>query len=229
MKLAIMQPYFFPYVGYWQLINAVDKFVIYDDVNYIKGGWINRNNILINNQKQLFTVILDQSSPYKLINEIFIKDNFTKLLKTIHFSYIKAPFFSQTYALLEKIFFFQDRNLVSFIANSIIVTSNYLGIETEFIISSSLDKDNSLKNKEKVLHICNIMGARTYVNAIGGQELYDKSEFASKNIELKFLKTNPITYQQFNNQFVPWLSIIDVMMFNSPQKIQEMLYNYILE
>ena len=226
MKLGIMQPYLFPYIGYFQLIKAVDKYVIYDDVNYIKGGWINRNNILINSNKHLFTVILDQSSPYKLINEIAINDNFSKLLKTIYQSYAKAPFFAQSYSLLENIFSYQELNLGKFISNSIITISNYFGLETEFIISSSLSKDNTLKNIEKVLHICELLGAHTYINAIGGQQLYDKEVFEKHNVELKFLKTNQITYRQFNNQFIPWLSIIDVIMFNSVDNINEMLNQY---
>jgi hypothetical protein len=226
MKLGIMQPYLFPYIGYFQMIKAVDKYVIYDDVNYIKGGWINRNNILVNKRKYLFTVVLEQSSPNKLINEIFIRDNFVKLTKTIRESYIKAPFFSQSFQLLEDIFSFQDKNLGQFTANSIISISHYLGIETEFILSSKLGKDNSLKNKDKVFQICEILGADTYINAIGGLELYTREDFTSHNIELKFLKTNSIIYHQFHNEFVPWLSIIDVMMFNSAEEINNMLDRY---
>jgi hypothetical protein len=226
MKLGIMQPYLFPYIGYFQLIGAVDKFVIYDDVNYIKGGWINRNTILVSNKKYLFTVSLAQSSPNKLINEISIKDDFAQLMKTIHLSYMKAPFYHQTFQLLEDIFCFQEKNLGKFVASSIISISNYLGVETEFVLSSGIEKDNSLKNKDKVLHICEILGAATYVNAIGGQGLYNREEFASHNIELKFLQSNPLTYKQFHNEFVPGLSIIDIMMFNSVEEINNMLDQY---
>lgn len=226
MKLAIMQPYLFPYIGYFQLINAVDKFVIYDDVNYIKGGWINRNNILVNNQKYLFTVTLDQPSPYKLINEISIKDEFSKFLKTIYHSYLKAPYYLQTNNLLKKIISFQERNLGEFIANSLKEISIYLEINTEILISSQLNKNKALKNKEKILHICELLDANQYINAIGGQELYSKKEFSINNIELKFIKSNNIIYKQFNHEFVPWLSIIDVMMFNSKEEIKSMLNQY---
>jgi len=226
MKLAIMQPYIFPYIGYFQLINAVDKFVIYDDVNYIKGGWVNRNNLLLNNQKHLFTITLNQPSPFKLINEITIKDDFSKLLKTIYHSYLKAPYYEQVNYLLNTIISFKERNLGDFIANSIKEIALYMEINTEIIISSQLKKNNALKNKEKVLHICELLNASQYINAIGGQELYCKDEFARHNIGLNFIKSNNIKYEQFNNEFVPWLSIIDVMMFNNKEEVAKMLNSY---
>lgn len=226
MKLAIMQPYLFPYIGYFQLINAVDKFVIYDDVNYIKGGWVNRNNLLVNNNKHLFTITLNQPSPFKLINQIIIKDDFSKLLKTIYHSYLKAPYYEQTINLLNKIISCQEKNLGEFIANSLKEISIYLEIQTEIIVSSQLKKNNALKNKEKVLHICELLNASQYLNAIGGQELYYKEEFATHNIELNFIKSKNIMYNQFHNEFVPWLSIIDVMMFNSKEEIKSMLNQY---
>jgi len=226
MKLAIMQPYLFPYIGYFQLMSAVDKFVIYDDVNYIKGGWINRNNILVNGQKYLFTVALDKSSSFKHINEIFIKDDFIKLQKTLRESYLKAPYFKQINELLENIFSYNEKQLGKFIANSIKVVSSYLEIDTELIISSEFNKNNILTNKDKVIHICKLSNANQYINAIGGQELYNKEEFTAHDIELKFIKSHDISYKQFNNEFIPQLSIIDVMMFNSPEEIKKMLNQY---
>ena len=221
-----MQPYLFPYIGYFQLINAVDKFVIYDDVNFIKGGWVNRNNLLVNNQKHLFTITLYQSGSFKHINEITIKDDFSKFIKNVYFSYNKAPFFKQANELILEILSYNERNLGKFITNSLIAISGYLGIETYFIVSSELLKDNSLKNYKKVIHICNLLNAETYINSIGGQCLYNREDFAFHNIELKFLKSRNILYDQFNNEFVPWLSVIDVMMFNSKEKIKEMLTQY---
>jgi hypothetical protein len=226
MKLGIMQPYLFPFVAYFQLAKAVDTYVIYDDVNYIKRGWINRNSILVNKKEHRFTVAIEKPSQNKLICELSINDDFVKLTRTIRESYSKAPFFPQSFQLLHDIFSFQDKNLGRFVANSIVSISRYLGIEAEFILSSTLHKNNSLKSKDKILHICEILGADTYVNAIGGQEMYDRQEFASRNIELKFLKTASITYQQFHNQFVPGLSIIDVMMFNSHEELGKLLDQY---
>jgi hypothetical protein len=103
-----------------------------------------------------------------------------------------------------------------------------LNITTPIVVSSSIDIDHSLKSQNKVLSICNNQNANTYINSIGGVDLYDKTVFKNNNIDLKFIKSNSIIYEQFNNQFIPWLSIIDVMMFNSKEKIQEYLNNYTL-
>jgi hypothetical protein len=226
VKLGIMQPYFLPYIGYWQLINAVDKYVIYDDVNYIKGGWINRNNILLNKQKFLFTLIPLGASPNKLINEITITTNQSKLLKTFEMAYKKAHFFEEVFLLVKQIFDYNDKNLAKFIGNSIIRIAAYLGLKTEFIYSSEIEKNNLLKAQEKVIHICSILRATEYFNAIGGMELYNKADFEINNIKLRFLKTLPIEYKQFNSPFVLNLSILDVMMFNSLEKIKQMLDSY---
>lgn len=225
MKLGIMQPYFFPYIGYWQLLNAVDKYVIYDDVNFIKNGWINRNRILIAGAAQWFTLPLWQASPFKRINEIEITPELklkTKLLKTLDMAYHKAPFFKPVFELFEQTLA-QGSNLSECLSFSIRQIAQYLDIQTEIILSSSLEKDNTLKGKDKVLHICNKLGATEYLNAVGGQELYDKAEFAAHGIKLYFLQTNAITYKQFKGEFVPNLSILDVMMFNPPQQIKNFL------
>jgi hypothetical protein len=223
MKLGIMQPYIFPYIGYFQLINAVDRYVIYDDVNYIHGGWINRNNILVNNQQHMFTIKLDHCTQNKHINELTIADDFESLSKTIFLAYKRAPFFESTFQLFKEIVSFPERNLASFVSNSIIRVSKYLGIGTEFIMSSKIRKDNALKNDQKIMHICDLMSADTYVNAIGGQLLYNKQDFERRHIRLQFLKSHCTEYKQFRNIFIPCLSILDVMMFNSPDEIQLLL------
>ena len=228
MTLGIMQPYFMPYIGYWQLMAAVDTYVIYDDVNYIKKGWINRNNILVNNDKQMFTIALNGASQNKLINEITIADDFTKLRKSIHMAYHKAPYYNDVMALLDKIFSYQSSNLADFIANSIELVCQYLDIQTKIIMSSDIEKDNSLKGQDKILEICKLLNADTYYNAIGGQELYDKSVFEKENIKLCFLKSDIPEYSQYKNAFVPGLSIIDVLMFNNPIQVKQMLTNYTL-
>lgn len=226
MKLGIMQPYFLPYIGYFQLIKAVDKYVIYDDVNYIKGGWINRNNILVNKNKNLFTIMLKDASSNKLINEIEICDNFKKIKKTIEMNYKKAPFYDDVYLLLERIFSYDNKNLAKFIANSIVEISKYLNIDTEILISSEINKDNSLKAQDKVIDICKNLGANMYINAIGGQDLYNYDDFERNGITLNFIKTNEIKYKQFDNDFIPFLSIIDVLMFNSIEDVNKLLDDY---
>lgn len=230
MKLGIMQPYFFPYLGYWQLINAVDTYVVYDDVAYIKGGWINRNNILVNGKANLITLSLENSSSFKNINEInIIKNgkNAEKIVKTIQMAYKKAPFFNQVMLILENLLLKNDK-IADLNYNSILEINKYLGIDTKVILSSKIEKDNSLKAQDKVIAINKLLGADTYINAIGGQELYGREEFKREGIELKFLKMKDIKYTQFKNQFVQNLSIIDVLMFNSHKQIKEMLDDYTL-
>lgn len=228
MKVGIMQPYFFPYIGYWQLLNAVDKYVVYDDVNYIKNGWINRNRILINGQPHWFTLPLDKASPFNLINEINISsENKVKenMLKTLHMAYHKAPFFNEVFPLVEKTIFY-SLNLSESLFFSIQEITKYLGIRTELILSSTLNKDNTLKGKNKVLSICKLLNADVYLNAIGGQDLYDKQEFQEHDLKLEFLQTDKVIYKQLKNQFVPNLSIIDVLMFNSVEQVNNLLNLY---
>lgn len=228
MKVGIMQPYFMPYIGYFQLMKAVDKYVVYNDVNYIKGGWVARNNILIGGQKHLIGINLQSASPNKLFTEIQIKDNFKKFVKTLKYNYSKAPFFNPVMELMNTIFLFPDKRLDLFLANSFKQILSYLDIQTELVLSSEIKKDNSLKGADKVLEICRILNADTYYNAIGGQELYDKDIFRNHHISLSFVQTDKrLSYRQFDNMpFVPNLSIIDVLMFNSPDETNYLLNQY---
>ena len=231
MKIGIMQPYFFPYLGYWQLMNAVDKYVIYDDVNFIKGGWINRNRILIDGKAVYFNIQMSGASPYKLINQIQINNNeinIKKNIKTIYMAYHKAPYFSEVYPIIEEILKLQTDNLSKYVIESIKLITKFLNIETEILISSSIKKNNELKGEDKVIDICKSLKATKYYNAIGGKNLYSFDKFNKNGIELVFLKSNNICYRQFNNEFVPNLSIIDVMMFNSQEATSAMLNEFII-
>ena len=231
MKIGIMQPYFIPYIGYWQLINAVDKYVIYDDVNYIKRGWINRNRILVNGEPVFFNIPLLKASQNKLINEIHVMNDpviIKKNLNIIHGAYKKAPYFNEIYPLAEKILNSKEDNIAGYVTNSIQIICDYLDIKTNLIISSSLKKDNALKGQDKILKICELLDATEYINAIGGRELYSSEAFAAKNIKLKFLKTGSIKYKQFKNEFQPNLSVLDLLMFNSQKQIKEFMDDYTL-
>lgn len=221
-----MQPYLFPYLGYFQLINAVDTFVVYDDVTYIKQGWINRNYILANGKKQLITLALEGASSYKRINQVRVGKNRNKLLKTVRQVYSKAPCFADVFPLLEQCLMNEEDNLAQYVNSSLRRIADYLGIETRFVLSSSLEKNNDLKGQNKVLEICSILGATQYINAIGGQELYSTRTFREHTIDLYFIKTDAITYRQFENDFIPNLSIIDVLMFNPKGKVIRLLNNY---
>lgn len=229
MKLGIMQPYFFPYIGYWQLINAVDKYVIYDDVNFIMRGWINRNNVLINGERKLINLRVTSASQNKFINEIEVLNDQiykNKLLKSIESNYKKAPYFLQTYPIIERIINQSEINLAKYLEFGIRQVCDYLSIDTEIIVSSLIKKDNQLKGQDKVIEICKVLGADEYINAIGGQGLYSYKKFIDHGIRLRFLKTGEIEYMQFKNKFVSNLSIIDVIMFNEPKKISKMLDEY---
>ena len=229
MKVAIMQPYFFPYIGYFQLINAVDVFVIYDDVNYIKQGWVNRNRILINNKEHYFNLVLSSVSQNKKINEIFIDENIKwkeNLIKKMSFSYAKAPFFYEVFPIIKEIILNNQFNLSVFLTFSLKEICSYLEIKTKFLLSSEININADAKAEDKIITICKKLGATNYINAIGGQELYNKTKFDENSLKLQFLKTNVIQYNQFNANFVPWLSIIDVLMFNEKEKIFKYLEEY---
>lgn len=231
MKIGIMQPYFLPYIGYWQLLNAADKFVVYDNIQFTTKSWIRRNRILQNTKDTLFTIPLKSDSDYLDIRERFISDQYFhkdvgKLLRKIKDNYRKAPYFNEAMPIIEKCFIYQEKNLFTFIFNSIQRISEYLGITTEIIVSSRIEMDHSLKSQERVIEICGNLSATTYINPIGGLELYESKSFESNGIDLKFIKSKNIGYKQFDNEFVPNLSIIDVMMFNSNDEIKKMLDMY---
>lgn len=229
MKVGIMQPYFFPYLGYWQLINAVDQYVLLDDVNFITRGYINRNSILINGAPHKFSISLQKPSQNKLICET--KLNFPlkerhSFLKMVEMAYKKAKYFEDIYPEIEKIVLFDEDDLTGFIENSIKTIQNYIGGTATILRSSKIEKDTSLKAQARIIEINKKLGATHYINAIGGQALYDKESFYEEGIDLKFIKMLPIAYQQYENTFVPNLSIIDVLMFNSRQQVQVLLNQY---
>ena len=228
-----MQPYLFPYIGYFQLINAADKFVVYDDVNFIKQGWINRNRILVQGQPLLFTVPLLNQSSFLKINEIYINQKLyslwkSKFLITLEQSYKKAPFFKETYELAASVLDTDvtNKSIAVLSLDSIQKVCKYIGIETQFVTSSSIYGNDNLKAKNRVLDICFKENSANYINVIGGLELYDKDVFKANGVKLDFIKSLPIEYIQFKNEFIPWLSIIDVMMFNSAEEIKGMLDQY---
>lgn len=225
-----MQPYFFPYIGYWQLINAVNKYIIYDDVNFIKGGWIQRNNILMNGQSMRIILRLCNASQNKLINEIEVLNDIynKKILKTIKICYGRAPHFLDCFPILEEVINQDEKNLAKYLEFSIRLICKYLSINIEVFVSSEIKKNNDLRGKDKIIDICKIMGAKEYINAIGGKAFYTHDEFNARGIQLKFLKTNDIRYKQFNNEFIPNLSIIDVMMFNSINETKTLLEEFTL-
>jgi hypothetical protein len=229
MYTAVMQPYFFPYLGYWQLLNAADTFVLFDDVNFIKRGYINRNSILFDNTPKRITLELKKASQNKLINEISIGNNRDKLQETIRRAYSKAPFFSQVFNLISEIMNSEHENLALFLEFALKSVSDYLKINTVITKSSSLLPSRTLKGEARIIDIVTRLKGSKYINAIGGRELYSGKSFHAAGLQLNFIKMNEeISYRQFRGNFVANLSIIDVMMFNSVERITEMLGEYIL-
>jgi hypothetical protein len=227
MKVAIMQPYFFPYIGYFQLINSVDKFIFYDDVNFIKNGWINRNRILLNGESHFLTVQLKDASSYKTINEVEFSENRSKLLKTLEQAYKKAPNFDIIIPVLSDCLTIETNSISDLAQYSVIQTCKYLGVETEFELSSKLYSDTKgMGMAERLQQICIINKSDFYVNPIGGQALYSKQDFSSRNISLYFIEPQSFEYKQFNNVFIPWLSIIDVLMFVDKEAIKKSLNKF---
>ena len=231
MKIAVMQPYLFPYIGYFQMIKAVDKFIFYDDVNFIKQGWINRNKILVNKKEFLFTVPLQKANSFCLIKDTLINEKLydgwkIKFQQTINQNYKKAPYFDVIVNLIHQVLDQGCKTISELAIISTVVISKYLKLETEFIISSEKYHNQEFDRLERLLDICKIENATQYINAVGGQELYKKEDFLAEEIKLNFIKSNFIQYKQFENDFVPWLSVIDVLMFNSVSDIHVMLDKY---
>ena len=243
MSIAIMQPYVFPYIGYFQLVYAADVFVFYDDVNFINRGWINRNRILLNGKDHVFTVPCKEASQNKLIKDIAVADDqkaLDKILATIKMAYSKAPYFSDVYPVIEHTLsgdstLFRDQPTSAFPSlsipvpyhssiahlaiSSVLNICEYLGIKRTFRISSEQYNNRELKKADRLIDICHLEGITHYINASGGKEIYTKEYYSSKGVDLNFLNPEKYEYPQFKNTFVPWLSMIDVLMFNSREEI----------
>jgi hypothetical protein len=225
-SIAVMQPYFFPYIGYFQLIEAVDTFVFYDDVDFIKNGWINRNRILINDEPKYFTIPCKNVSSYEKIKNIkhgLDQRKRKKLLKKIKFTYSRAPYFEEVYTITQQVLGTETEFISKLAIDSVKKCSIYLGLECSFLKSSVEYENGELDAAERLIDICKLEDKVNYINPIGGKELYSKEYFEEKGINLQFLQPAAKEYDQFGDDFTPWLSIIDVMMFNSPGKIKNEL------
>lgn len=230
MDCAVMQPYLFPYLGYFQKMNMVDIFVVSDNVQYIKRGWINRNRILVNNKEYMITFpVVKDSSKTEINKRYFVDDSHArkKILKTVHQNYQNAPHFKECYEILEMIIHYNNNNVLDYIMNSFELICAYIDIHTSILLESELEIPRDLNAEDTVIYICKILNADRYINAIGGIELYSAQKFRENDITLKFIKVKEsVRYNQLNNFFVPNLSIIDVMMFNSKKEITKLLSEY---
>lgn len=231
MKTGIMQPYFLPYIGYFQLINYVDVFVVYDRIEYSKKGWINRNRILKNGQDDYISLPIKKDSDYKFIDERELSDSFaterTKMIRRVAELYRKAPEFTQIFSLFEEIMLTEKTNLFEFLYQSVQKISGYLDIQDKLVISSDVKVNHDLKSPERIYDFCKELQADTYVNPIGGMEMYHQEDFAKEGLQLQFLKPELVEYRQFNHDFVKGLSILDVLMFNDKSTVQNMLNHHL--
>lgn len=215
--VAIMQPYFLPYIGYWQLMNHVDAFVVYDDIQYTKKGWINRNRFLLNGRPETFYLPLKKDSDFQDVRERQLSDTFheekASLMRRLEAAYRAAPFFAHGRSLLADVLDCNDMNLFNFIYNSLEVAHARLGMTSRLIVSSDLGISRELSGQGRVIATCKVLGATDYINPIGGVSLYERDTFAAEGINLSFQSVRPYHYPQFGDDFVPDLSIIDVVMF----------------
>lgn len=226
MKLAIMQPYFLPYIGYFQLMAAVDKFVILDDVHFINRGWINRNRLLLHGSPHMFTVPLRAASQNRRISDIDLVDESRwreRLIRTARQAYSRAPFFHKVFPMFERMVSFPPIHLKDYVLNALTEVRSYLDIHVELVKSSSDYHNSELKGWRRIVDICRKENADIYINPIGGTDLYSREEFQRVGINLYFLQSRQITYSQGDRPYVPWLSILDVLMFNDVATVQQFL------
>jgi hypothetical protein len=223
---AIMQPYFLPYIGYWQLMYNVDCFVIHDDIKYTKKGWINRNRYLLNGQPQLFSIPLRKDSDNLLVCDRYLSEvalaELPKIKRKLESAYRGAPAFEQGCALLEQVLTCREQNLFDFLMHSIQSVRDFLGLQTRLVVSSSLGVSRELKGQSRVIAICKAVGCSEYLNPIGGLELYEPDAFRSSGIELFFQRVQLIEYRQFDNLFIPNLSILDAIMFLGVEGVRKL-------
>ncbi len=233
MRLAVMQPYVFPYLGYFQLIQAVDQFVFYDDVNFIKRGWIHRNHILVNQASHRFALPLSKASQHDRIDQVQLHAESypawrAKFMKTLEQSYRKAPYFESVFTLVKQTLPERATSVASLAVASVRAVCDYLSLGTECTLASTLTYDRTLKGPERILALCELFRADTYINPAGGRALYHADDFTQQGVDLRFIQSEPVTYSQLKPPFVPSLSIVDVLMFNAVPQVQDMLSHYTL-
>ena len=224
--IAVTQPYFFPYLGYYQLVHHVDTFVFLDDVNFIKKGFIHRNSIRLNKRPHQFTLSVSHQSQNRHINEHLFMEDVNSIINIIGSAYSKAPNFSRVMPLVNEILGQTDRNVAKLAARSISSVFDYLAIPRNFLFSSEISKNNALKAQDRIIEVCRVLGAQRYTNPIGGMELYSREAFRAVGIHLEFIRMGNVTYEAPNYPFIPGLSIIDALMICSTDEVRALFENY---
>jgi WbqC-like protein family len=227
--IAVMQPYLFPYLGYYQLVHHVSEFIFFDDVNFIKKGYIHRNAVLLDGEARLFSLPVDHASQNRLIMEHVFLDRSGEVENLIAQAYRTAPNFSRVFPLMCDVLRQPDRSVVNVTARSITAVFDYLGLKKRFSFSSRVPKSPSARGQQKIIEICLAKAANRYTNAIGGKPLYEPAQFDRHGIVLEFIRMHPVTYRQAAKTFVPNLSIIDVLMHCSKEETKGLLGQYVIE
>lgn len=222
-KVAVMQPYLFPYLGYFQLVNAVDEFVFLDDVTFIKGGYINRNSILMDGRAHRFALPVADISSFRTIRDHSYVDAPGKFLELLRHAYAKAPLFGPVFDLVRSVVLAPQRSVAAVNSRSVMECYGYLGLQRIFSFSSDLDPRSSSTGPDRVVRLCRDRQASTYINAAGGRGLYDPAWFAESGLALGFIESRFPEYRQKATAFVPSLSIIDVLMWNTSHQVVAML------
>jgi len=235
MRTAIMQPYFFPYLGYFNLIHACDTFVFLDNVQHIERGFVNRNRILVQGKPHLFTVPLAAGPREAWITERALSDSFpqfrTKFFAMLKHAYAKARNHAAVMELVADVLATETLTLAQLCQQSILATARYLGLERRFLVASEMltaEDARQLKGADKILALARALGTTRYLNPIGGVELYHKELFAREGMELRFVKPALPAYPQPTATFVPALSILDVMMHTPKEDLAAQLSAYLL-
>ncbi|MDH0121493.1 MAG: WbqC family protein [Pseudomonas stutzeri] len=228
--VSMMQPYLFPYLGYFQLIALSDVFVLGDDLQYVKGSWMNRNRVLVNGQPKLITFPLRKGHQTEQIRERWLCDDFDReaeaLMKMLERCYAKAPQRDTVLPLVRSILAYPERNLALFTENALRRICAYMDIRTPIYRGSSLALPAKMDMQDRVIQIVHRMDGELYLNPIGGIELYCPARFRADGLLLRFLRMDDLTYPQFKHPFVPSLSIIDVLMFNSREQLKDLLLRF---
>jgi len=225
-----MQPYFLPYIGYFQLIRAVDEFIVYDNIQFSKKGWFHRNRMLQNGKDEYFSLTLKKDSDFLDVRDRRLSDSWAadreKIVRKIAQNYRKAPYFETIFPMVESIFYFPEQRLFDFIFSSLRTVCRYLDITTPLTVSSTVEIDHTLKGQDKVIALVKKTGGRIYLNPIGGFDLYHPADFSAEGLTLQFHKARPFTYPQPGDAFVPWLSVLDLLMFNPKEQVIRWLDNF---
>lgn len=229
---VVMQPYFFPYLGYFQLVAASSVFVYFQDASYIKGGWINRNRVLVQGRPHVFTVPIEKASSHRTIEATNIanaqdwRSHFVRLLEQ---AYARAPFRDRVLNLVSNVVYSTTSSIGRLAEESVRAVCAYVGFVPQWRQSHEFQFSDSPRGAARIKRICQALEAERYVNAPGGKALYDAQDFQRAGIELRFLRPVLPEYEQTGGAFVSGLSIIDVLMFNSPEVTRTWMEAYELE